>query len=88
MIMIGFIRKDLLPEQVCESNSLQWFSSLNDSDQYHNDGDDQQDMNEITHRIANDPPFLEQNSSIRFNPYWGTLKTSSDTFGDIPQEAI
>jgi hypothetical protein len=25
---------------------------LNDSDQDYNDGDDQQDMNEITHRIA------------------------------------
>jgi len=29
---------------------------LNNSDQYDNDGDDQQDMNEITHRIAGHQP--------------------------------
>ncbi len=28
------------------------FSSLNDPDHYHDDGDDQQDMNDSTHRVA------------------------------------
>jgi hypothetical protein len=46
--MIGFIRTDLLPEVVYESKSLQWSSSLNDSDHYHDGAGYQQEMNEST----------------------------------------
>jgi hypothetical protein len=40
---------------------------LNDSDQDYNDGDDQQDMNEITHRIATHQPQKPQNDQYYRN---------------------
>jgi hypothetical protein len=41
---------------------LHRFSSLNDSDQHHNDGDDQQDMNEPTHGVAGHQSQQPQNT--------------------------
>jgi hypothetical protein len=40
---------------------LQNFSPLNDSDQYHNDCDDEQNMNESSHRITAHQPQQPQN---------------------------
>jgi hypothetical protein len=47
-----------LPRQ--GSESLQHSSSLNKPDHYHNDGDDQQDMNDATHRVATHQPKQPQ----------------------------
>jgi hypothetical protein len=46
---------------------LQGSSSLNDSDQHDNDGDDQKDMNKITHRIATHQPQQPQNGQYYGN---------------------
>ena len=61
--MIGFIRTDLLPWQVYGSKLLQWSSSLNDSDHYHDGAGYQQDMNEFT---PMQPP-INPTTTIKFD---------------------
>jgi len=50
-----------------EFKSLLTSSSLKDPNQHHNDGDDQQDMNKITHRIATNSQKITSTTAIVHN---------------------
>jgi hypothetical protein len=75
----------ILSDNTCSDTTLLKYGflngspPLNDSDQHNNDGDDKQDMDKITHRIAGDQPQQPQNYQ-----YYGNCPQHVTLLSDHP----